>query len=367
MPVSLSVYSGINGVVGSAVDGSTLSPTPVTAVNAINKWDMNHKAEASELASSATSQAMDRVAGNDDWDGNYGAYGDQPSFLPGDFFMMYGILTELSASVGGPTTKFMSGRAIADEFSMKLDIEGAKEIEHSVKMSCAYNGILNGQLTPGATEGALFPDSNLMNVLSASGCCVAVCYPGASTWYVLKDVRSVDLSLKASNKNYHSSATAYLDTSITPNVWRNWCGRVRGNIDASISLSQYALPEELIPSKAVLGVRIYTQPPTITPAANPTYLYLDGSTGTSAPGIAVTGTVAAGRFWEIDWVMFQAHSGIEVDRKNANIIGASTNGGLKAVANVGNLYLTGSGGTPTIGKIVKPDGTTWWPWTLPKL
>ena len=370
----LAVYSGINGVVGQAADGGSLPPT--SAVNAIGKWDINHKAEASEFSSSATSQATDRVWGNDDWDGNYSAYGDSPAFFPGDFFMMCGFLTQVYSPA---SARYMSGRSIVDEFSMKLDIEGAKEIEHAVKMSCAFNGTVGNQLNPANTEAAYLLDSTAMNVQSAAGCVVAVCVPnvfGSQTWYVLKDVRSADLTMKTANKAYHSSTTSIQDTSIvTPNatgVWRNWSGRLRGNMDATVSVSQYAVPEELIPNKAILGVRIYTQPPTITPSTNPLYLYLDGTTGSSPPGIAVTGTVTTGRYWELDWVMFQAHSGIEVDRKTANIIGATTNGGLKAVVNLGNVYST-TGGTPTMGRIVPPaygstgssyvtPATAWWPW-----
>jgi len=388
MPATLTVYSGINGFVGNAADSAVSLPAaPTNTINAIGKWDINHKAELSEVASSATAQAMDRVAGNDDWDGNYMAYGDSPAYFPGDFLMIYGFVT---SSTVGPLAKYMSGRGIVDEVSVKLDIEGAKEIEHSVKMSCAYNGIANGQLNPSATEVLAPYDSSPMNVASAAGCVVAIALPASTpasqTWYVLKDVRSVDLSLKTSNKNYHSSATANLDQSIATGgspggIWRNWCGRVRGNMDATVSVTQYAIPEELIPNKAILGVRIYTTPPPLTEfSAGATFLRLDGTTSNSAPGIAVTGTLqnsSAARYWEVDWIQFQAHSGIEVDRKTANILGATTNGGLKAVANISNLYLTASGGTPTFGMIKPPaygsvgssyltPATYWWPWTLPR-
>ena len=346
---AFTIMSGINGCVGQVPD----SGGSLAAINAIGKWDLNPKSDVSEYASSATSQAMDRVAGNDDWDGNYSAFGDSPAFMPGEYFMMYGFLN---------ATKFVSGRAIVDDLSMKLDIEGAKEIEHTVKISCAFDGVSGHELNDSGVNSGNLIDTIAMNVQSAAGCPVGIYFPGSSTIYALQDVRSVDLSIKTGNKNYHSSSTAIKDSSRGGDgIWRNWCGRVRGNLDLTCNITQYGTPDMLPQPKSIWGIRIYTQRLNGTISAAPGFLNGAGSLGGSGPGVAVQGVISenAERYWDIKWVMFQGHSGIEVDRKAANIIGATSNGGLKSVTSIS--------GTATMGSITKPGGSSpWWPWALPR-
>ena len=321
----MSILSGINGAVAAGTGSGV--------VHSVGKWDWNIKAEIPEYASSATEQAMDRVAGNDDWDGNYSAYGDTPAAFPGDVAIMYGFLDDTHA---------IKGTSIFDEFSLNVDIEGGKEIEHSAKFSCnysPYNGVAPTELNLVDTESSLV-DSGAVNVLSAVGCGAAISVPGSNSWAMLADVSSMSLSIKTANKMYRSSNT------YNPATGRNWPGRVRGNMDLTCSIKQYALPSQLIQLKKVYGLRIYTSPPTFD------------QTLTTLDNVAVCGSPSGGRYWEINWVIFQTHSGIEADRKSVNIIGATTNGGLKGVYSIG--------GTPTRGSIIAPGaGRAWWPWALP--
>ena len=326
----MSIYSGIQGQVAVV--------TPSQAVQAVQKWNINPKSEMSEVASSATQQAMDRVPGNDDWEGNYTAYGATPIIYPANQFLFYG-------SING--TKGVQGSAIMDEFTTKIEVEAGKEIEHSVKFSCAYNQVgglgTMAALTESDVEGTPIADLSVSNVTSAVGCTAAFCSPGAisgQTWYAFKDVRSMELTIKSAPKAYHSSSTC--STDAISGLLRNWAGRVPGNVDVSFSIQLYGLPSEMIPLKSIIGIRLYVTPPT-----------LSGATSISVNGVSVPsdGTLTGGSFWEIDWGIIQTHSGFDVDRKSASIIGATITGGLKQSYN----------GT-TIGSIKAPGAANaWWP------
>ena len=288
----------------------------------LGKWSINPKTEASEVAHSATAQAMDRVPGNLDWEGNFMAYGDSPLVWPGQTFVFSGSMDAPGATYYG--TIGYTGRAICDEITIKLDVEGGKEIGYDAKFSSAVRSGLaaTDYLQPSLSLN--LPKDNATNALySAIGCgaSLAICpstaiapswfapsYPTAPTLCdftgynpvtntpaptngFLGDVRTMDINIKAANKAYNSSGTG------------GYTGRLTGPLDITVGISCYvdkalgfgALP----PQRTVLGARLYTR-------------------------------TDLSRYWEFAWLIVNQLSNIEADRHSGNIIGTTLNMGFKA-------------------------------------
>jgi hypothetical protein len=274
----MTVLSGLNG----SVDG----------IAAIGKWSVNPKIDTPEYATSATQGAKDRVKGNDDWDGEYNAVGPIPAVMPGDFFNFGG-------TVDGAQGVF--GPAYMEEFSLKLDVEGATPIQHA----CKFSG--NGALQKGPVA---FVDETLSNARSAISLPAFFKLPNDMGWTEILDVRSMDLTLRCEGKPYRSSTTV------------GHTKRVMGNVDASFSVQFYqGNLASLIPEGTIIGIRLY---------------------------------VNATEFWEIAWGIVQGYSGIEVDRNTVNVVGATMNCGFKS-------FVTDDNGDGVQGWIVPPGAEgQWW-------
>jgi hypothetical protein len=290
-----------------------------TTVQHLAKWSVNPKAEASEVHHSATNQGTDRVPGNDDWDGSYTAYLDNPLVWPGQYFTFYGAWNEAR-------TQGVTGRAICDEITLKIDVEGGKEIVQEVKFSGAYDPSTGtGELTEWV-GAALTLDTNYTALRSGTSCKAALCVPGSDSYTDILDVRSIDISFKAANKPYNSSRTA------------GHTARVKGPLDVTLSIGVYCQDfnnttstqsgyQNLPDNQQVNGVKIYTD------------------------GLSVT------RCWDINYIIFGQKTGIDVDRAG-NVVGCTLNAGLKSLVTYG--------GVDYQGYILDPDNlvTTRWG-TLP--
>lgn len=283
----------ISGIFALAsVEGSTL--------HQLGKWSINPKPEASEIAHSSTRQAVDQVPGNLDWDGSYMAYGDTPVAWPGSYIDFIG-------AIGATGTTSVKGRAIVDEFSMTIDVEGGKEIFHEVKFSAAY--ATTGDQLIDYTANALTQDSTYDPVQNAIGC---KAYVGTAGSTELTDVRKMSISIKSNNKAYNSSAT------------HGYTGRIPGNWTVNVSIDVYVDSDigfsSLPASNSVHRVKLQTN-----------------------------GTVVsvADRFFDISWILFGQKSGIDVDRHSGNIVGCTLNGVFKATHSaLGSIYGPASSVTP---------------------
>ena len=313
MPSPTGPISGLHAQAVTVVSASTAT------IHALGKWSINPKAESSETPHSGSQVAIERVAGNDSWDGTVMGYGDVPFAWPGTNFTFSGTIDPASPSVVG-----YSGLAIVDEFSIKIDVAGGKEIGYDLKFSG------QGVLTP-STSLSLSPDSVVTTIRNAIGCrCRVSVIDGKTDWEdvdltiasspnppLLLDVTSMDLTIKTANKPYNSSET------------NGHTMHLPGNLDVGCNIAllvQGAVGFTTLPANnSVYAVRIYT--------------YYDPNRGTKAD-----------RFWEIGWILFGGKSNIDVDRKSDNPIGCTLNGALKVVG----------GTTPKLGWIKDPAGTLRW-------
>lgn len=271
----------------------------VNGVDTVRQWGISLGNELQAYVASNTKGGTGRVEGNNDWSGSYGAYGHTPAQMPG------GTFTFLGEIGGGTTPNFTqaTGSALVDSVEITIPIEEGGIISHVVNFSS------NGALTfpTGTITDAVVPNpppSIGTKIESAELIATPV-------FTEIQDVRSVTITITASNPSYASSGTA------------GETKRVAGNIDCSVSFTQYEADWTLHPAP---GVKKELK------------VFVDATT-----------------FWHFKWVEFGELSDLQVNRETADIIGATHNASMAGYANVPPTP------TATEGFIKKPDASTFWP------
>ena len=276
----MGVVSGLSG----AVNGKST----------VRKWSISYTADTQAFVASNTKLGTGRLAGNKDWSGAYEGYGHTPDAIPGAEFTFTG-------SIDG--TKGVAGTAIVDTVEIVIDIESGGIISHTVSFSA------NGALTEGAAAAV---DASLPAVYTAIGCKVEVSDVLAEVAYAdLPDVRTITISMTASNASYVSSDTG------------GETKRVAGNLDVTIAVSLYTNDPSTSPIPAVNAhqfIRCY---------------------------------VNSTEYWEFLAVLTGEHSDVEVDIEGAAITGLTLNFGMSGWYDLD--------GTITEGEINTPALATVWP------
>jgi len=264
----------------------------IDGVSNVGLWEIALKASQAEFVNSATGGGTGRLAGNVDWNGHYQADGSIPVKMPGQVFAFVG---SADGSLG------VAGDALVDDVEINWDVEGAKNIEHTVNFSA------NGPLTFGEA-GAV--DESLSDPQSSVGCKVTLGTLAAEPVFTeLLDVRKIKLKISAKNSPYVSSSTA------------GQTKRVPGPIDADVSIDVYCEDLADLPAvNSLAALRMY---------------------------------VSATAYWQLDWVIFGEHTGIQADRRSGKLVGATINAKLAGLATIGS--------TRTQGRIILPSTSVWWP------
>jgi hypothetical protein len=264
----------------------------VNGIPCVRSWKVVTSADVQAFITSSTSGGTGRKAGNKKWTGEYKGYGSLPAVAPGESFTFGG-------SIDG--VKGCSGSAIVDKVEIVIDIEGGKIIEHTV----TFTG--NGALTLGA---AAYFDYTVADAPTSIGCKVLLGTVAASPEYTeLTNVRKVTLSMSADNKTFVNSSTA------------GETGAVSGNIDAEVSISVHTVDFSALPTlNTVKSVQVF---------------------------------VNATEFWQVDWMIFDEASDLEVNPESGDIVGATLTAKLAGVQTISAV--------DTIGAITDPEETVIWP------
>lgn len=199
--------------------------------------------------------------------------------------------------------KGVSGAARVDSVEITCGIEGADIIAHTVNFK--NNGVLNR----GASVAS---DVSVPNPPTSIGTKVYTATPGGA-WSPVNRVRNWRLSISADNPAYVDSDSGGQEMCEAGNIDANW--------SFAMNTDDFSL---LLGPNAIKGVRLY---------------------------------VTSGTYWEILWGIVSGLSDLLVDREAAAIVGGTVNMRLTNAAEIGS----GTSPTPTLGQIVMPDGTIWWP------
>lgn len=277
----MTVISGKHG----AVDG----------VGTVRTWSISSSADLQAVVASNTKGGTSRSEGNIDWDGQYTAYGDDPTHYPGEGFTFTGCLDTT-------VNKGFSGVAIVDGVEIVVDIAAAAVIAHVVNFSA------NGVLDPVDTTGV--EDVTIPNPPSSKGCKVQIgTFLSTAVFADFVDVTRFAISITTDNKPYVTSSTA------------GQTQRKEGNVDARVSID-WALDED-----GMAGLPVAND-------INEVKLYVNAT-----------------EFFHFKWLMWSEPDNVEVSRESADIINGTLTGELKVAAAPET--------TPAIGFIKKPGGASY--------
>lgn len=266
----------------------------VDSINTVRQWSVNQTGDLQAYTASNTKQAVSRESGNSDWTGQYQAYGGVPVKMPTETFTFTG-------SIDG--TNGVVGPAIVESVTIEWDMEASSVLSHTVNFAS------NGTLVRGAAVGvdATIPDPQVsLGTKIESSLAIAV-----PSYTEILDIRTVSLSFSANNPSYASSSTS------------GFIKRQAGNLDMSCSYSRYLDDFSDLP------------------AENEVHMYK----------VFVDSTL----FWDLQYMVVQDLSDMEVDIEGAGMVGATVNAFFTGFADIA--------GTETEGKIDKPGAVSYWPFS----
>jgi hypothetical protein len=251
---------------GGAVDGSA----------EVRGWSINSEADLQAYVDSATKGGTARTAGNEDWSGQYQAYGHTPVRMPGTTFQFKG---SIDGAVGVDSG---AGGSIVDQVEIRIDIESGAIIEHTVQFSA------NAALAFGAAVAA---DASVPDPPTSIGCKIQTAEAVAAPSFAdILDVRTITLTITSDNKMYVSSESA------------GQVKRVAGNIDFTVQFDVY--------------VDDFSDAPAVNEVANLRLF------------------VNATEFWDLKWVRYGESSDNDVQIEGADVVGATLNASMHGFANV---------------------------------
>lgn len=277
----------------SVIDGRGGAVSVGSVVAGVRKWSVESKKDIATVIASNTTGAPYRIAGKNDWNGEYEAQGHTPAVMPQDTFTFTG-------SIDG--TNGVVGAAMVSSVRINIPIESGGEITHTVRFDS------NGALTYGA---AVAVDTGDIDPITATGCKVQIgtlATPSMFTGGEIADVTSVEIEITAANAPYVSSDTA------------GETKRVAGNIDFSIAIAVFAadFSASTLPADgAIFPLRVF---------------------------------VTATTFWEFLFAYLESKTGIDVDIARETIVGCTMNWVMQSVAVVGGTTTTGEINNPATTK-----------------
>jgi hypothetical protein len=269
----MAVTGGIGGHVSK---GDMEGGGNKAAIPCVRTWGINSTADLKEAVCSASKGAKIRVAGNNDWNGNYTGYGAIPDVWPGDTIEFEGAIAGSEESGVGAYGDVMIGSIV-----INIDIENGEIINHVVNFAS------HGELTLGTVT--VPADESVPDPATGSGMKVEVATDPFSSFNQINEVRTVALTFNKENQAYVSSGTA------------GQTKQVEGNLDAQLALTCYA--------KSSDGWATFPQPNTVY-----------------AVRVYTTDTL----FWLIKFMRASELGGMDVDIEGNSIVGCSINLGLNA-------------------------------------
>ena len=287
----MSVISGSQGLINA----------DASAVHHVRTWSIETKAELGRIVSTATDGGSQRIDGNEDWTGQYTAYGHTPAVMPGSSFAFEGAIEVPTLLTGHG----VSGTALVESIEIAWDVEAAAPIGHTVN----FGG--DGALTLHAGDLSVAGDDTIPDEYPSKGCKIQLGDVSAMPSFSdITDVRTMTLTITRSSQSYVSTETAGKTRRIAGNAW-----------DFTLSASVYQGRLDQLP-----------QPN----ESKHVRMFVDGT-----------------QYWELKWAKFGEIGGVEVDVESEAIVGATISGQMSGIEKIT--------ATPTKGFIKTPAGTTLWP------
>jgi len=271
-----------------------------TAISCCRQWGINHTSELQTFGCSATKGARGRIGGTEDWSGQYQAYGAIPAVLPGDEVTFNGAISGEGASAVG-----VSGDVMIESVEIVWNVETGAPIAHTVQ----FGG--NGPLTYGTVN--VPADATIPDPLTSKGCKVEI-------WSVAEtpekeaefaELRTITLRLSKDNQAFATTTTA------------GWKNRAEGGLDIECNFT--VLTDDFADFPDVNAIKELR-------------LYIDAT-----------------HYWQLKWMIFGEHSGLDVDIEGGALVGGTINAAFVPYTRVGT--------TPTQGVVKDPSATpvTIWP------
>jgi hypothetical protein len=278
----------------------------VNGVSTVGEWSIADAGTLAEAVASNTAFGTARRPGVEEWSGSYQPYGYAPPSgqMPGDSISFIGYMAP-DNDQGGVGEEY-SGTAMLKQLAVNWNWASGEIISFQTD----FDGHL--ALTPTPATGPHL-DSSVPSFPQIGGTFFS--YATVSPWTsytTWTDLVSATWTLKNNVQPYVNSST-WLGTP-----GRFWTGRKQGIYDWTLAVTEQNVDRARFKKGDQLALRLY---------------------------------VTQSLYWELWWGMVRDFTNIVVDRKTGKIITQTINIDMQ-VSDVT---------AGTLGHILKPDGTTWWP------
>lgn len=273
----------------------------VNGVNTMRLFTIAEQARQPKAVASNTLLGTARKRGVHSWNGTYQAYGAVPVVMPGNIFAFEGYGSP-DNNVSGDNGLRYDGDAMCTRVAIQWDWNTGAIIGHTV----TFNGHLELTKAAAADPGDAVPP----NLPETTGTKILYGANNTTPATELLNIVRAELTISAANESYVNSST-YANG-------KAWTGQKSGPIDWSVSMTQQD-------TERVTGIFDIDDVVQLR-------MFVDAST-----------------YWELKYGIVRDFSGITVNRETGAIIGRTV-----------NIDMNGYYGS-TNGHILKPDGSTWWP------
>jgi len=274
----------------------------VDAANTVRQWSISETSTQPKGVASNSQLGTFRRKGVHSWQGTYQGYGATPIRMPGEQFHFKGY-TAPTSNVAGTTGLTYDGQAFVSAVTINWDWKTAQIISHTVN----FMGHL--ALTPQAAVPVL--DNAVIDDPTTIGTKITWDKATPTAVQQLEALTTAQLTLSSIIVPYVNS-----DTVINGTCWR---GCVSGPIDWTLSMQQET-ESRLKATDLVLDDIVQLK------------LFVDAT-----------------KFWELQFGIVRDCTGITANRETGAVI-----------ARTQNVDMMAHNGA-TMGKVNRPDGTTWWP------
>lgn len=274
----------------------------VNNVSTMRQWSVNESETQPKGVSSNSQLGTFRMPGVRKWNGNFQGYGDTPPVMPGEQFTFTGY-TAPANDVAGTAGMGYTGLAVVSSVAINWNWRTAAILGFQVNFE--------GHLA--LTKGNQLPAIDVSQIQSPSVIGTTFTWDKAAPTAVLDIVNLTQATL-----NISTQIQSYVNShTVVGGIC--WTGNVGGPIDYNITMQQEDDSRDLT-GDLIVGDLISLN------------LYVDAS-----------------RKWDIKYGRVREYTGITCNRETGAIIGRTIN--VDMCANDG----------VNMGRINRPDGTTWWP------
>lgn len=273
----------------------------------VRNWTVEDAQDSKTYVASNTKFGTGRRASVESWSGSFGIYGHTPQVMPGDDFSFIGFTAPDSDVLGGSGMRY-SGTARVAQVQVNWGWQGGEILNAQVNF--------NGHLALTAAVGAAISDLTVPRVPSVIGTRID---------YSLNDVDWVEWTNLVTAQLTLSCALQSFVNSSTVVGGRLWTGQKPGPVDWTLAVTEQDNRRSLFEKGDVISLRLYV---------NDT------------------------EYYELKWAHVQNFTGLTVDVETGAIMQQTVNLGMDGFDPDETTYDPDS-----IGHVILPDLTQWWPST----